>query len=139
MRDTRRRVCTIAHASADLMIDYEEKVNGATISMSEGVKKLGEDSSESPQFFTCSFVVSRNTKRFFSKISIVRDKMIIFAVDKTQLTFFLAVLRRPYSAKSGPFPDESAHVIFDLLTYTAQLSPRAYLTTRRNGVGIFLG
>ena len=64
--------------------------------------------------------------------------MITFAVDKTQLTFFLAVLRRPYSAKSGLFPDESAHLIFDLLTYTAQLSPRAYLTTRRDGVGIFL-
>lgn len=64
--------------------------------------------------------------------------MITFAVDKTQLTFFLAVLRRPYSAKSGPFPDESAHVIFDLLTYAAHLSPRAYLTTRRNGVDIFL-
>lgn len=60
--------------------------------------------------------------------------MITFAVDKTQLTFFLAVLRRPYSAKSGPFPDESAHVIFDLLTYATHLSPRAYLTTRRNGV-----
>lgn len=41
--------------------------------------------------------------------------MITFAVDKTQLTFFLAVLRRPYSAKSGPFPDESAQVIIDLL------------------------
>lgn len=64
-------------------------------------------------------------------------KVITFAVDKTQLTFFLAVLRRPYSAKSGPFPDESAHVIFDLLTYAAHLSPRAYLTTRPNGVGIF--
>jgi len=63
--------------------------------------------------------------------------MITFAVDKTQLTFFLAVLRRPYSAKPGPFPNESAHVIFDLLTYAAHLSPRAYLTTRRNGVGIF--
>ena len=64
--------------------------------------------------------------------------MITFAVDKTQLTFFLAVLRRPYSAKPGPFPNESAHVIFDLLTYEAHLSPRAYLTTRRNGVGIFM-
>ena len=65
--------------------------------------------------------------------------MITFAVDKAQLTFFLAASRRPYSAKSGPFPDESAHVIIDLLIYAAQLSPRAYLTTRRNGVGIFLG
>ena len=65
--------------------------------------------------------------------------MITIAVDKTQLTFFLAVLRRPYSAKSGIFPDESAQVIIDLLTYAAHLSPRAYLTTRRNGVGIFLG
>jgi len=64
--------------------------------------------------------------------------MITFAVDKTQLTFFLAVLRRPYSAKSGLFPDESAHLIFDLLTYATHLSPRAYLTTRRDGVGIFL-
>lgn len=36
MRDTRRRVCANAHASADLMIHYEEKVNGATISMREG-------------------------------------------------------------------------------------------------------
>lgn len=27
------------HASADLMIDYEEKVNGATISMREGLTK----------------------------------------------------------------------------------------------------
>ena len=65
--------------------------------------------------------------------------MITFAIDKTQLTFFHAVLRRPYSAKSGPFPGESTHVIIDLLTYTAHLSPRSYLTTRRNGVGIFLG
>lgn len=65
--------------------------------------------------------------------------MITFAVGKTQLTFFLAVLRRPYSTKSGTSPDESAHVIFNLLTYAAQLSPRAYLTTRRNGVGVFLG
>ena len=65
--------------------------------------------------------------------------MITFAVDKTQLTFFLAVLRRPYSAKLGTFPDESAHVIIDLLTYAVHLSPRAYLTTRRNGVGVFLG
>ena len=65
--------------------------------------------------------------------------MIIFAVDKTQLTFFLAVLRRPYSAKSGTFLDESAHEIIDLLTYADHLSPRSYLTTRRNGVGIFLG
>ena len=65
--------------------------------------------------------------------------MITFAVDKTQLTFFLAASRRPYSVKSGTFPDESAHVIIDLLTYTVHLSPRAYLTTRRNGVGIFLG
>lgn len=64
--------------------------------------------------------------------------MITFAVDKTQLTFFLAVLRRPYSAKPGPFPNESAHVIFDLLTYAAHLSPRAYLTTSPNGEGIFL-
>lgn len=65
--------------------------------------------------------------------------MITFAVDKTQLTFFLAASRRPYSAKSGTFPDEAAHVIIDLLTYAAHLSPRSYLTTRRNGVGIFLG
>lgn len=65
--------------------------------------------------------------------------MITFAVDKTQLTFFLAASRRPYSAKSRPSPDESAHVIIDLLTYAAHLSPRSYLTTRRNGVGIFLG
>ena len=65
--------------------------------------------------------------------------MITFAVDKTQLTFFLAAPRRPYSVKSGTFPDESAHVIIDLLTYTVHLSPRAYLTTGRNGVGIFLG
>lgn len=65
--------------------------------------------------------------------------MITFAADKTQLTFFLAASRRPYSAKSGPFPDESTHVIIDLLTYAAHLSPRAYLTTRRNGVGVFLG
>lgn len=64
--------------------------------------------------------------------------MITFAADKTQLTFFLAVLRRPYSAKSGPFPDESAHAIIDLLTYAAHLSPHAYLATRPNGVGIFL-
>ncbi len=28
-----------AHARAGLMIDYEEKVNGATISMREGVTK----------------------------------------------------------------------------------------------------
>ena len=65
--------------------------------------------------------------------------MITFAADKTQLTFFLAVLRRPYSAKSGTFPDESAHEIIDLLIYAAHLPPRAYLTTRQNGVGIFLG
>lgn len=65
--------------------------------------------------------------------------MIIFAADKTQLTFFLAASRRPYSAKSGTFPDEAANVIIDLLTYAAHLSPRSYLTTRRNGVGIFLG
>lgn len=65
--------------------------------------------------------------------------MITFVVDKTQLTFFLAASRCPYSAKSGTFPDESAQVIIDLLIYTAHLSPRAYLTTRRNGVGIFLG
>ena len=111
---------------------------GYHLNEGRGDKMRGGFARKSP-FFTCSFVVSRNAKRFFSKISIFRDKMITFAVDKTQLTFFLAVLRRPYSAKSGPFPDESAHVIFDLLTYTAQLSPRAYLTTRRNGVGIFLG
>lgn len=73
------------------------------------------------------------------EISIIRNKMITFAADKTQLTFFLAVLRRPYSAKSGTFPDESAHEIIDLLTYTSHLSPRAYLATRRNGVGVFLG
>lgn len=65
--------------------------------------------------------------------------MITFAVDKTQLTFFLAASRRPYSAKSGTFPDESAQVIIDLLTYAAHLSPRAYLATRQNGVGVFLG
>lgn len=65
--------------------------------------------------------------------------MITFAVDKTQLTFFFAVLRRPYSAKLGTFPDESAHVIIDLLTYADHLSPRSYLATRRNGVGVFLG
>ena len=65
--------------------------------------------------------------------------MITFAVDKTQLTFFLAASRRPYSAKSGTFLDESAHVIIDLLTYAAHLSPRAYLTTRRNGVVFSLG
>ena len=64
--------------------------------------------------------------------------MITFAVDKTQLTFFLAVLRRPYSAKSGTFLDESAHVIIDLLTYAAHLSPRAYLTTRRKWSRYFL-
>ena len=103
-----------------------------------GVDKMRGGFARKSPIFTCSFVVSRNAKRFFSKISIFRDKMITFAVDKTQLTFFLAVLRRPYSAKSGPFPDESAHVIFDLLTYAAHLSPRAYLTTRRNGVDIFL-
>ena len=102
-----------------------------------GVDKMRGGFARKSPIFTCSFVVSRNTKRFFSKISIVRSKMITFAVDKTQLTFFLAVLRRPYSAKPGPFPNESAHVIFDLLTYAAHLSPRAYLTTRRNGVGIF--
>lgn len=139
MRVTRRRVCANAHTRADLMIDYEEKVNGVYHVDEGGVDKMRGGFARKFPFFTCSFVVSRKAKRFFLKISIVRDKMITFAVDKTQLTFFLAVLRRPYSAKSGPFPDESAHVIIDLLTYEAHLSPRAYLTTRRNGVGIFLG
>ena len=87
------------------MIHYEEKVNGATSSMREGVDKMRGDSPESPQFSACSFAVSRKAKIFFLKISIVRDKMITFAVDKTQLTFFLAVLRRPHSAKSGTFPE----------------------------------
>ena len=39
VRDTRRRVCENTHARAGLMIDYEEKVNGATISMRERVTK----------------------------------------------------------------------------------------------------
>lgn len=65
MRDTRRRVCTNAHARANLMIDYEEKVNGATSSMREGVDKMRGDSPESPQFSACSFVVSRKAKRTF--------------------------------------------------------------------------
>ena len=50
--------------------------------------------------------------------------MITFAVDKTQLTFFLAVLRCLYSAMSMIFLDESAHAIFDLLTMRARLAPR---------------
>lgn len=33
------RVRANAHARADLMIDYEEKVNGPTILMREGVTK----------------------------------------------------------------------------------------------------
>ena len=103
------------------------------------VDKMKGGFARKSQFSACSFALSRKAKRFFLKISIVRDKMITFAADKTQLTFFLAVLRRPYSAKSGTFTDESAQVIIDLLIYTAHLSPRAYLTTRRNGVGFFLG
>ena len=51
MRDTRRRVCANAHASADLMIHYEEKVNGATISMRERVDKMrGGFARKSPIF-----------------------------------------------------------------------------------------
>ena len=52
MRDTRRRVCTNAHARANLMIHYEEKVNGATISMREGVDKTrGGFARKSPIFY----------------------------------------------------------------------------------------
>ena len=47
------------------MIHYEEKVNGATSSMREGVDKMRGDSPESPQFSACSFVVSRKAKRTF--------------------------------------------------------------------------
>lgn len=57
-----------------------------------------------------------------------RNKMITFAVDKTQHTHFLAARRCPYSAKSVTLLDEPAHAIFDLLTMRVRLPPRFYLT-----------
>ena len=45
----------------------------------------------------------------------IRNKKFTFALDKTQLSLFPAALRRPYSAKSWGYPDESAQMLFDLL------------------------
>ena len=52
MRDTRRRVCENTHARADLMIDYEEKVNGVYHGDEGGVDKMrGGFARKSPIFY----------------------------------------------------------------------------------------
>ena len=78
-------------------------------------KKRRRVSQESTQVFISTYHKKREKQKYTRETMDIRNKRFIFALDKTQLSLFPAALRRPYSAKSWGYPDESAQVLFDLL------------------------
>ena len=60
-------------------------------------------SKESPQVFVRSLPVLKKRNIFLAKDSIIRNKSLTFALDKTQLSLHPAALRRLYSAKLRNF------------------------------------
>ena len=73
-------------------------------------------SRKSPRVFVSPFARSKNENVFSQKNAAVRNKRIIFALDKTQPFPFPVALRRPHSVQfRGPLPDGTAQTIFDLI------------------------
>ena len=75
-------------------------------------------SKKSPRVFVHLFARLKNEDIFSSKITVVRNKRLIFALDKTQPFPFPVALRRTHSVKfCGRLSDGTAQAIFDLIKH----------------------
>ena len=73
-------------------------------------------SRKSPRVFVSPFARSKNENVFSQKNAAIRNKRIIFVLDKTQPFPFPVALRRPHSVKfRGSLADGTAQTIFDLI------------------------
>ena len=79
--------------------EREEKDARLSTKRSQERHKTREHSKESPLVFITHHHNAKKTAIYFAKTSSIRNKRFIFALEQTQLSLFLAALRRPYSAK----------------------------------------
>lgn len=80
-------------------------------SREEAEKRRGV-SQETPLVFIPPLPILEKRNTFFIKPSTIRNWILTFTLDKTQLSFRPAVLRHPYSAKSRCFFRPSAQMFF---------------------------
>lgn len=80
-------------------------------SREEAEKRRGV-SQETPLVFIPPLPILEKRNTFFVKPSTIRNWILTFTLDKTQLSFRPAVLRHPYSAKSRCFFRPSAQMFF---------------------------
>ena len=103
--------------------EHQEEASMANVRSKERRKRSGgamretrKGSKKSPRVFVHLFARLKNENIFSSKITVVRNKRFIFALDKTQPFPFPVALRRTHSVKfRGLLPDGSAQTIFDLI------------------------
>ena len=93
----------------------EEKTDGRHEKGGRKERKEDEFRKKVHKFSFRTITKTRRTKNTLEKRWIFETKKISLRLIKHNFLFFTAARRRPYSAKSWGYPDESAQMLFDLL------------------------